>query len=407
LSANEETRRTPPGPLAGLSVLEIGHMVAAPYCAKLLADLGADVIKIERPGTGDPARRRSPFPGDRPHAERSGLFLYLNTSKRSITLDLATQGGRRIFLRLLDGADALVEDYAPGELARLGLDPAELAARNPRLVHTSVTPFGSSGPHRDFRTHHLNVFHASPHTTFSYAPEQAAKRAPPKAGRYLAEYDAGLTAALGTLAAVLGARASGRGQRVEVSKQEALLCLERVDIGRQINTPKPPPWRGSLGGLLRAKDGYVMVTPVQDHQWQGLVRAMGSPEWAKSEWCRGEVERQANRDRIQPLIDEWARTLSRDEIYHRLQAEGTPAGPVWTVAEVRAWPQERAREFFVAIDHPEAGEQTYPSIPYRFGGRGWSGARAPLLGEHNEQVYCAGLGYSRADLAFLNAAGVI
>jgi crotonobetainyl-CoA:carnitine CoA-transferase CaiB-like acyl-CoA transferase len=127
----------------------------------------------------------------------------------------------------------------------------------------------------------------------------------------------------------------------------------------------PPPWSGSIGGLLRAKDGYVMLTPVQNHQWEGLVRAMGNPEWAQTETCKSEVLRQAHRDEIQPRLQEWAQGLTRDEIYHRLQAEGTPAGPVWTVAEVRDWQQARAREFFVEIDHPEAGEQTYRRS-YRF-----------------------------------------
>jgi crotonobetainyl-CoA:carnitine CoA-transferase CaiB-like acyl-CoA transferase len=393
--------------LEGLSVLEVGSLVAAPYCAKLLADLGAEVIKVEPPGTGDPARHRSPFPSDRPHPERSGLYLYLNTSKRSITLGLDTEGGRRILRRLLCEADVLIEDCAPAEVERLGLAPASLAELNPRLVHTSITPFGTSGPYRDYRTHHLNVYHSSPHTTFSYAPGSEPKRAPARAGRYLAEYDAGLTAALGTLAAALQAASSGRGQRVEVSKQEALLCIERVDIGRHINSPKPPPWRGSVGGLLHAKDGYVMVTPVQDHQWQGLVRAMGSPEWTQADWCRSEAERQEHRDEIQPRIQEWAATLTRDEIYHRLQAAGTPAGPVQNVAEVRAWEQATARGSFVEIDHPDAGEQTYPSAPYRFSGGGCSEARAPRLGEHNEEIYCGRLGYSLADLAFLTAAGVI
>jgi crotonobetainyl-CoA:carnitine CoA-transferase CaiB-like acyl-CoA transferase len=403
----EAARRRVEGPLSGLRILEIGRLVAAPFCGKLLADLGADVIKLEPPGRGDPARHHGPFPEDRPHPERSGLFLYLNTSKRGITLDLSTQGGRALFLRLVDDADALIEDAAPGELERLGLDPKELAARSPRLVHASITPFGSTGPQRDFRAHSLNVYHSSPHKLFSRGSDGSARRAPPASGRYLAEYDAGLSAALGALAALLGARATGRGQRVEVSKREALLCLERADIGLQINPPKPPPWRGSIGGLLEAKDGYVMVTPVQDHQWDGLVRAMGSPAWAQGDECRGEVARQEHHEEIQPRIQAWARELSREEIYQRLQAEGTPAGPVWNVAEVRDWPQARAREFFVALDHPEAGAQTYPSAPYRFDGTGYRGARAPLLGEHTEEVYCGQLGYSRADLARLSAAGVI
>ena len=393
--------------LAGLSVLEVGHMVAAPYCGKLLADLGASVTKIEAPGTGDPARRRSPFPGDRPHPEKSGLFLYLNTCKRSITLSLETEGGRRLLRELLARADVLIEDAAPSERERLGLDDEGVARANPRLVHTSITPFGLDGPYRDFRTHHLNVYHSSPHTTFSRAADEAPKRAPAKAGRYLAEYDAGLTAALGTLAAALRSAASGEGERVEVSKQEALLCIERVDIGRHINLPKPPPWRGSVSGLLPAKDGYVMVTPAQDHQWQGLVRAMGSPAWAESEICKDEVARQEHRDEIQPRIEAWSRTHTRDELYHGLQAQGTPAGPVWNVAEVRAWPQETERGYFAELDHPEAGPQTYPGLPYRFSDRVWQGTRAPLLGEHNEPVYCDELGYTPAELAFLTAAGVI
>jgi crotonobetainyl-CoA:carnitine CoA-transferase CaiB-like acyl-CoA transferase len=393
--------------LKGLTVLEVGSLVAAPYCTKLLADMGSEVIKVEAPGTGDPARHRSPFPGDRPHPEKSGLFLYLNTGKRSITLDLRTEGGRRILARLVELADVLIEDRAPAEAAALGLAPERLAGLNARLVHTSITPFGGSGPYRDYRTHHLNVYHSSPHTTFSYVPGGEPARAPAKAGRYLAEYDAGLTAALGTLAAAFEAGVTGEGQHVEVSKQEALLCIERVDIGLRINTPKPPPWRGSLGGLLRAKDGYVMLTPVQDHQWQGLVRAMGSPAWAQAETYGTEALRQQHRDEIQPRLQEWAAALTRDEIYHRLQAEGTPVGPVWNVAEVCAWEQARARGSFVEIEHPDAGGQTYPAPAYRFSGREWTGAPAPRLGEHNEAVYCGRLGYSPADLVFLTAAGVI
>ena len=393
--------------LQGLTVIEVGRLVAAPYCAKLVAELGVDVIKIEPPGIGDPARRRNPFPGDRPDPEQSGLFLYLNTCKRGITLDLETEGGRGLFHELLSEADVLIHDHAPADLERLGLDAEMLSKEFPRLVHTSITPFGCSGPYRDFRSHHLNIYHSSPHTTFSSTIGSAAKRAPAKAGRYLAEYDAGLSAAVGTLAAALEAGVTGRGQHIEVSKQEALLCIERVDIGGQINQPKPPPWRGSVAGLLRAKDGYVMVTPVQDHQWQGLVRCMGDPEWCRADWCQTEAGRQENRDEIRVHLEAWAAELTRDEIYHRLQAEGTPAGPVRNVAEVLEWEQAKARSAFVEIDHPEAGRHIYPAPPYRFSGEGWVGGPAPRLGEHNEEMYCGKLGYSLADLAFLTAAGVI
>jgi crotonobetainyl-CoA:carnitine CoA-transferase CaiB-like acyl-CoA transferase len=396
-----------PRALSGISVLELGRMVAAPYAAKLLGDLGADVVKIEDPGLGDPARRRGPFPNQVPHPERSGLFLYLNTSKRSITLSLESAAGRRIFRELVAAADVLIEDYTPGELDRLGLGYEELSALNPRLIVTSITPFGQTGPYRHYRSHHLNLYHGSGHSTAIHAPEDAPTRAPARAGGYLGEYDGGLTAALGTLAAVLSRATTGRGQHIDVSNQEAMMCLERVDIGRLLNDPDPKPWRGSVGGLLKTKDGYLMITPIQNHQWEGFVRVMGNPDWARSDTTKNEVARRENREKIQPQVDEWAAAQTRDEIYHRTQAEGAPSGPVRSVAEVTEWAQARARGFFVEIDHAEAGRQTYPSAPYAFSKTPWAATPAPLLGQHNEEVYCDFLGYAREDLARLSAGGVI
>jgi crotonobetainyl-CoA:carnitine CoA-transferase CaiB-like acyl-CoA transferase len=395
------------GTLEGLSVLELGRMVAAPYCGKLLADLGAEVIKVEEPCVGDPARRVGPFPDDVPHPERSGLFLYLNTSKRSLSLDLHAEAGREILRRLVADADVLIEDRAPGELERLDLGFSQLQALNPRLVVTSITPFGTTGPHRDYRTYPLNRYHASAQTSYSYTAEDEAERPPPRGGGYVGDYDAGLTAAVGTLAAILGRRSSGRGQRVEVSQQEAMMCMERVDIGRLTNTRNPEPWRGAVGGMLRAKDGFFMIVPVQNHQWEGLIRAMGDPEWAGGDWSRDEAARQQHRDEIRERIEEWAAGLSRDEIYHRLQSEGTPVGPVRNVAEVRAWNQARERGYFAELDHPEAGEQTYPTAPYLFSNSKASLESAPLLGQHNEEILCGRLDFARQDLARLARVGVI
>jgi CoA:oxalate CoA-transferase len=394
------------GSMAGLSVLELGRMVAAPYCAKLLADLGADVVKVEAPGVGDPARRRGPFPDGVPHPERSALFLFLNTSKRSITLDLETQAGRRIFRDLVLDVDVLIEDTAPGELERLELDYPRLAELNPRLVVTSVTPFGQTGPYRGYRSHHLNLYHGSGHALPFYVPEKGGERAAPKAGGYLGEYDGGLMAAVATVAAVIGRAASGLGQHVDVSKQEAMIGLERVDIARRANDPNPPSRRGPAG-LTPTKDGYIMVTPLESHQWQGLIRAMGNPEWAKADWCHDEVERYQHVEEARERTREWAKDLSRDEIYRRTQAEGTPTGPVRNVAEVRAWEQAQARGFFVSIEHEQAGEQVYPTAPYLFSKTPWAGSAPPLLGQHNEEVYCDRLGYSQQELARLAALGVI
>jgi len=396
-----------PGALDGVSVLEIGTLVAAPYCGKLLADLGADVVKVERPGVGDPARRRGPFPDDAPHPERSALFLYLNTSKRSITLDPATEAGGRIFRELAAEVDILIEDTPPGTLEPLGLGYDELVKTNPGLVMTSITPFGQTGPNRDVRCHPLNVYHAGGHTTAFAPPEEGDLRPPAKGGGYLGEYDAGLVAALGTLGAVLGRGLTGRGRYVEISKQEAMMGLERVDIARVANDPDNNAFRPPVGGLTEAKDGYYMVTPLENHQWQGFMRAMGSPEWSQAEWCQTEIGRMQHAQEIRPHVEAWAAELSRDEIYHRAQAEGTPAGPVRNVAEVREWEQALARDFFVELDHAEAGAQVYPSAPYRFSRTPWAGRPAPLIGEHNEEVYCDRLGYSRSELAQLADAEVI
>lgn len=372
------------GPLARLVVLELGEMVAAPYCAKLLGDLGADVVKIERP-EGDPARLRGPFPGDAPDPERSALFLYLNTSKRSVRLDLETERDRRTFTELAARADVLVEDRPPGALEAIGCGHTALSARNPRLIVTSLTPFGQTGPNCRHRSHHINLYHSAGHASPFDPIGVDAPRAPSRAGGYLGEYDAGLTAAVGILAAVFGRDPAGGGQHIDVSKQEAMMCLERVTIGRYANEPDPFAGRPPFG-LTRAKDGWLMLTTLEVHQWEGLVRAMGNPDWAKAEWCRTPADRIANTQEILKRRDAWAANLSCDEIYHLAQQEGTPAAPVRNVAEVLAWEQARSRDFFRGLEHPEAGRLEYPAAPYRFSRTPWVGSRAPLLGEHDEQT---------------------
>ncbi len=394
--------------LAGLRVIELCSLIAGPYCTKVLADLGAEVLKIEEPTRGDPARRMGPFPEDLPHGERSGHFLYLNTNKLGVTLDVATASGRQLLHELLAHADILVEDMPPGRAEALGLRHSDLAAAYPKLIITSITPFGASGPHRDWRAYHLNLYHGSGHSSFFYQDPEEAAKGPVIGGGYVGEYDAGLAAALASLAAVLGRLRTSRGQQVEVSEQEALVALERVDISRFANDPTPVKRPGMVGGLVRSRDGYVVITAAQDGQWKGLVEVMGRPPWALEENCRDEINRSQHRNEIQPRIEEWAAGFSGDELYHRAQQGSVPLGPVRTVAEVMAWQQARQRGFFAEIEHPEAGRLEYPTAAYLFSKTPWRAERpAPLLGEHNDEVYCARLDHSRRDLARLSAAGVI
>ncbi|MCP5041056.1 MAG: CoA transferase, partial [bacterium] len=373
------------GPLAGFRVLELGEMVAAPYAAKLLADLGADVIKIENPEGGDPARLRGPRIDGEFDPERSGTFLYLNTSKRSVCLDLACDEGREAFAKLAAAADVVIEDRAPGFLEGLGLGYEALAQRNPALIVTSITPFGQTGPNAQHASQHLNLFHSSGHASpFELVgPED---RPPARAGGYLGEYDAGLTAALGTLGALYGRARAGIGEHIDCSKQEAMMCLERVTIGRYANEPNPFGNSRGPGGLSKARDGWVMLTTLEKHQWEGMVRAMGNPAWAQADWCETPLGRMEHFEEISQRKDAWGETLLREEIYHAAQEEGTPAAPVRNVAEVLAWRQPQARGFFAQIEQPGIATLSMPTAPYVFSKSPWCGSRAPRLGEHSDEV---------------------
>lgn len=373
------------GPLAGLKVLELGEGVAVPYCAKLLADLGADVVKVEAPGVGDESRMWGPPVDGALDPERSGAFLYLNTSKRSVCIDLESEQGQQDLRQLALASDVLIEDRTPGSLDSIGIGPSQLAEANPRLVIISVTPFGQTGPNAQDRSRPLNLFHSGGHAS-PFALLEPGGRAPSRAGGYLAEYDAGLTAAVGTLGALFAREQTGRGEHVDCSKQEAMMCLERVTIGRYANEPEPFSGSRGPGGLSRAKDGWVMLTTLEQHQWEGMVRAMGNPSWAEAEWCETPMGRMEHFDEIEAHKNAWVAELTREEIYHAAQGEGTPAAPVRNVAEVLDWVQLRARGFFRDLEHPVAGKLSVPTAPYHFSNAAWVGRRAPLLGEHTEEV---------------------
>jgi len=396
------------GALDGVRLLEYGQLVSAPYCAKLLADLGADVIKIEQPTAGDPARRRGPFPDDIPHPEKSGLFLYVNTNKLGVTLDPSTTTGRLIFQRLVQQADVLVEDRPPGEMERLGLGYETLSALNPALIVTSITPFGQTGPYKDYKCYHLNLYHASGHSSFFYVAPKKDNEPPIVGGGWVGEYDAGLMGAVATLAALMLRLTTGEGQHIDISKFDTMVTLERVAAGRYANDPEPPPLPGMVAGLLSCQDGHVVITPAQDHQWEALVRLMGDPPWTQDERCRDEVSRSQNRDHIQPLLEQWASQQRKEDLFVRGQALNVPIGPVRNAAEVMQWPQARHRGFFAEIDHPLAGRLEYPTAAYKLSETPWRARRAaPLLGEHNVEIYCRRLGFSREDLVRLAGAGVI
>lgn len=399
--------------LSDVSVLDFTHYVAGPYCTKLLADLGARVVKVEAPGRGDPARSYGPFPGDVPHPEMSGLFLFLNTNKRSVTLDPALPTGRELFVRLVSQADVLVEDTQPGTMKELGLGYHTLKEINPRLVYVSITPYGQDGPKALWRAYHINSFHASGegytlpggigHALFP-------QRAPITAGVHLGEYDAGLLAASATVAALYAREIWGEGQHVDVSKQEATLALNRLThaqfLGQGIATDRSRSYE--YGGIYPCRDGYVVLYPREDRHWKALVEIMGKPELAEDQRFHTRAARIQHGAEVNRLLGEWTSNLSKEEIYYRVAPSGCPAAFFATPEEVFRSPQLEARQFLVQIDHPEVGPLQYPSRPYRSSACPWPRqVGAPLLGQHNEEIFCGELGIRREELADLRRGGVI
>ncbi len=372
-------------------VIELADFVAGPYCGKLLADFGADVIKIEKPGRGDDARYAGPFKDDVPDPEASGMFLYLNTNKRSVELDIETPEGRAAFLELVRHADVLIEDKMPGELARLGLGYEDLRAINPNLVVTSITPFGQVGPYSGYKAYHLNLYHASGQGYL--LPMWAINLdVPPCQGPgYLGLFDGGMAGATGTLAALFWRDAGGAGQHVDVSIQHAMMTLERSQLRRFTDEGVDPNRTGKgrlLESLVECADGeFAVVILSSQQQWEGLWRAMGKPEWGATPPFDTQKGRADNYAELRVRLNDWAGTITQDELFHSIQREGSAAAPILTAEGVFALEQYRERGHFVTIDHPVAGPLEYVAQPTRPSNVTLAPKRpAPLLGQHTRQV---------------------
>lgn len=289
--------------LSHLRVVELCNLVSGPYCTKLMADLGAEVIKIEPPGTGDSARRRGPFLRDNPHPELSGLFLHMNTNKLGITLDIRTAAGRTIFKELLKQADILVEDNPPAVMEELGLTYEDLEPVNPRLIMTSITPFGQTGPYRDFRACELVSFHAGGEGYLLPIHSPYPDREPVKAGSNFGDCACGLSASLATLSAAFAAAVTGVGQHIDISKQDVLMSLVQNHVCTYANLGEIHARVGAdflLVLPMECRDGHVMMTIVNNEEWLGLVRAMGDPAWGHDERVMSWSGRHSNAGEINP-----------------------------------------------------------------------------------------------------------
>ena len=387
-------------------------MVSGPYCTKLMADLGAEVTKIDPPDTGDEARKMPPFPADRPDREKSGLFLYLNTNKKGITLNIRKQEGKKIFQDLVREADVLVEDRPFGEMEQLGLGYDDLKEINPGLIMASLTPFGRTGPCRDYKAYQLTTAHASGQAFLLPLLSPHQKRPPVKVGGHTSDYDPGLVVVVAVLAALYWKGVSGRGQFIELSKQEALISMQRVESVTYANDRVVMTRTGGQnrmpGGVLPCKDGYIVIITPEEHQWKALMALLGNPEWSRQPWCKDREARSKNASKINELLSRWTIEHTKEEIFKKGQALSCPVSPCQSAEDLFKSEQLAAREFFVELEHPELGPIKFPTSPYRFSESPWLFKQwAPLLGESNEAVYCGRLGYTKKQLEKLKHDGVI
>ena len=391
----------------------MGELVSAPYCAKLLADYGADVIKIEPPGSGDLARRWGPFPGDEPHLEKSGLFFFLNTNKRGVTIELSRPEGRSLLDRLIEQADILVENVAADRVEPLGLDYGRLAEINPDLVVISVTPFGRSGPYAEWAACDLNAYHL---TGASHRYCGRPGQPPLEHGTFSADFYGAMTAAAWGLAAAYGCERVGGGQHVDVSSAEAIAAtfVGGQNIGGFAQDGKYDVRTGvgmSLGApatILPCKDGFVWILALELGQWKGLVRAMGDPEWAGLDMWDDMFTRAQNSDAMYPLIEQWTMEHTKFEIMERCQANGVPVTAVFTVAEAAEHPHLAERAYIVELEHPFLGKVRDLGPPFKLPACPGGPVRpAPLLGQHNEEIFGEELGVPSSELERLKREGTI
>ena len=399
-----------PGLLEGVKVIDFTHYFAGPYCTKLLATLGAEVIKIERRGSGDPIRGIPPFGSQRLPGESGAWFLYLNTSKKSITLDLKSEKGRSIALKLVEGADIVVENFAPGVMAKLGLGYDSLSKANPALVMTSISNYGQTGPYRNWKAAEINLYAVGGLMNITGEPEEP----PLKEGAPLSQLGAGQNAFVATMTALFDAEDTGEGQHIDLAIAEyATNVLENALMqysysGVEFTRVGNRGYGRAAWGIYPCQDGFVGIIAGPDQNWPEVANIMDCEELADPRFASRQG-RLLNADEVDALMLPWLLEHDKVDIFKAGQDHGLGFSFVAGMQDILEMEQLVARDYFVELEHPVAGTYRYPGPPIspdRNVVEPWVYRRAPLLAEHNLQVY-GGLGYDSKDVERLFAEGVI
>ena len=393
------------GPLEGIKVVELAQIMAGPTCGMLLADMGADVIKVEKLPGGDDTRAYAE-PSIR---GESAPFMILNRNKRGVAVNLKKPGGLEVVKKLLAGADVVTENYRKGTLEKLGLGYDVLKVLNPRLVYCAVSGYGRTGPYADKGGFDLIAQGFAGIMSITGEPHGP----PAKSGTSIADINAGILAALGIVSALVARSTTGRGQMVETSLMEAAIQQTYWHASIFFATGVNPGPTGSAH-LLTApyqafptKDGWINVGGANQANWERIARVIGAPELAADARFATNVDRMRNLEALVPLIGERLRARSSAEWLAAFDAEGVPAGPVNRIGDMLCDPQVLAREMVVEVDHSRAGRVKALGNPIKFSATPGEVRRAaPLLGEHTREVL-ESLGYSAAQIAKLHEDGAV
>lgn len=397
---------TPSGLLGNLRILDLGQGVSGPFCARLLADQGAEVIKVEPP-EGDLARRMGPFAGNEPHVEKSIPFLYLNTNKRSVTLDLSTATGRTLLRSLVLWADVLVENYEPRLRTSLGLDDEYLREVNPRLVVTSITSFGGSGPYSDWKATDLVTSAVS---GLMYHSGNA-DREPLRSALSQSLYVAGISAASATLVALYHRLSSGKGGRVDVSVAECMtahLSQASASYAYTGGLRGRRPARGApLEELMPCQDGHVVVSAQGSQPFEAVADLIGVEEMKGPAFASAEG-RIVNGEALERLILDGLARWKKNDLFHAANKKRLVFGQAQGPDDLYRCPHLKERKFFASVSHPVAGSAEYPrDLIHLSEGSSDTRSPAPLLGAHNAEVFREIAGLSQPEIEQLRDAAVI
>ena len=392
-------------PLQDIKVIDFSQILAGPFCTMLLADMGADVIKIEKPNGGDDTRRYGP-----PFIEgESAAFLTLNRNKRSIVLDLKSEQGLAIVRRMLEDADVMIHNFRPGVVDRMGLAYEDVSALNPAIVYCTVSGFGTTGPYSSRAGFDLVAQGMSGLMSINGFPDSP----PAKVGVPMADLNTGMFCSYGILTAYINRLMTGKGQHVDASLIESGIAYTLYESATYFATGEVAGPLGSAHRMIApyqafaTQDGYINIGAANQNNWERMCRAVGREDLLDDERFASNPERMVSIDALTPIMEETFRTQTTDHWVKTLEKAGVPCGPIYDMEQVYADPHVQSREMAVPLEHPKAGSIRNIGVPVKLSDTpGSVRTPAPLLGQHSDEVLTE-FGYEDTDVTAFKDAGVL